>query len=94
LALGFGLRKKGKRKKRKRQSTNSTEDTLTEIGSKWSKKKKRRSEERKTYPLEEKIEEDRSSRKIDRGQLSKQKKERQVGEARKTWVKEDLGFWI
>jgi hypothetical protein len=50
--------------------------------------------------LDEEIEEDRSARKMDRGQLSKQKnppidalehlvgkKERQVGEALKTWVK-------
>jgi hypothetical protein len=55
--------------------------------------------------LNEKIEDDRSSRKMDRGQLNKWKKmstsalehfmgkkERQAGEARKTWVKEDLGF--
>jgi hypothetical protein len=50
--------------------------------------------------LDEEIEEDRSTRKTDRGQLSKRKnppvdalenltgrKERQVGEALKTWVK-------
>jgi hypothetical protein len=50
--------------------------------------------------LEEKIEEDRSTRNMDRGQLSKWKKtptdalehlvgkkERQAGEALKTWVK-------
>jgi hypothetical protein len=50
--------------------------------------------------LDEEIEDDRSARKTDRGQLNKQKnplldalehyarmKERQVGEALKTWVK-------
>jgi hypothetical protein len=73
---------------------------LTEIGSKWSKKQKRRSEVRENESLNEKIEEDRSARKMDRGQLNKQKnppmdalehlvgkKERQAGEALKTWVK-------
>jgi hypothetical protein len=73
---------------------------LTEIRSKWLKKKKRRSEVRENKSLDEKIEENRSTRKMDRGQLSKWKnppidalehlvgkKERQAGEARKTWVK-------
>jgi hypothetical protein len=41
---------------------NYAKGTLTEIGSKWSKKWKRRSEERKIYMLEEKIVEDRSTR--------------------------------
>jgi hypothetical protein len=73
---------------------------LTEIGSKWLKKKKRRSEVRESESLNEKTEEDRSTRKMDRGQLNKRKnppidalehlagkKERQAGEALKTWVK-------
>jgi hypothetical protein len=73
---------------------------LTEIGSKWLKKQKRRSEVRESESLNEKTEEDRSTRKMDRGQLNKWKnppidalehlvgkKERQVGEALKTWVK-------
>jgi hypothetical protein len=47
---------------------------LTENGSKWSKKQKRRSEVRENESLNEKIEEDRSTRKMDRGQLSKQEK--------------------
>jgi hypothetical protein len=47
------------------------EDTLTEIGSKWSKKQKRRSEVRENESLDEEIEDDRSSRKMDRGQLNK-----------------------
>jgi hypothetical protein len=79
---------------------NCVEDTLTEIRSKWSKKQKRRSEVRENESLDEKIEENRSARKMDRGQLSKWKnplvdalehfagrKERQAGEARKMWVK-------
>jgi hypothetical protein len=70
---------------------------LTENGLKWSKKWKRRSEVRENEPLNEKIKEDRSPRKMDHGQLSKWKmtptdalehlvgkKERQVGEALKT----------
>jgi hypothetical protein len=76
------------------------EGTLTENGSKWPKKQKRRSEVRENESLDEKIKENRSTRKMDHGQLSKQKnppmdalehlagkKERQVGEARKTRVK-------
>jgi hypothetical protein len=42
LALEYGLRKKAKKMEKKRRCANYTEDTLTEIGSKWSKKKKRR----------------------------------------------------
>jgi hypothetical protein len=54
----------------------------------------------KSKPLDEEIEDDRSTRKMDRGQLSKQRKppldalehrarreERQAGEALKRWVK-------
>jgi hypothetical protein len=79
---------------------NCAEDKLTEIGSKWPKEKKRRSEVRESKSLDGEIEEDRSTRKMDRGQLSKWKnppmdalehlagkKERQAGEALKTWVK-------
>ena len=79
---------------------NCTEGTLTKIGSKWSKKKKRRSEVRENESLNENIEEDRSTRKMDNGQLNKikntpmdalehlaGKKERRAGEALKTWVK-------
>jgi hypothetical protein len=47
---------------------------LTEIGSKWSKKKKRLSEVRESKPLNKEIEDDRSARKMDHGQLSKRKK--------------------
>jgi hypothetical protein len=53
---------------------NSAEDKLTEIGSKWPKEKKIRSEVRESKSLDREIEEDRSVRKMDRGQLSKQKK--------------------
>jgi hypothetical protein len=73
---------------------------LTENGSKWSKKQKRRSEVRENNSLDEKIEENRSTSKMDHGQLNKRKKppmdalehltgkkERQAHEARKTWVK-------
>jgi hypothetical protein len=49
------------------------EGTLTENGSKWSKKKKRRSEVRESESLNEKIKEDRSTKKMDRGQLNKWK---------------------
>ena len=78
---------------------NCVEDTLTENGSKWSKKKKIRSDVRENS-LNENIEEYKSTRKMDRGKLSKRKisstvalehlagkKERQVGEALKTWIK-------
>jgi hypothetical protein len=44
---------------------------LTENGSKWSKKWKRRSEVRENESLNKKIEEDRSTRKMDPGQLNK-----------------------
>jgi hypothetical protein len=47
---------------------------LTEIGSKWSKKKKRLSEVRERNPLNKEIEDDRSTRKMDHGQLKKRKK--------------------
>jgi hypothetical protein len=68
--------------------------------SKWLKKKKRWSEVQERKPLDEEIEEDRSTRKVDHGQLNKWKnpsvdalenltgrKERQGGEALKTRVK-------
>jgi hypothetical protein len=99
LGLGYGLRKKSKRKEEKRRSTNCAEGTLTESGSKWPKEWKR-SEVRENESFNENIEEDRLARKMDRGQLSEQKKppmdalkhlarkkERQAGEALKTWVK-------
>jgi hypothetical protein len=79
---------------------NCVEGILTKIRSKWLKKQKIRSEVRENEPLDENIEENRSTRKMDHGQLSKQKnppidalehltgkKERQDGEARKMWVK-------
>jgi hypothetical protein len=47
---------------------------LTEIGSKWSEKKKRLSEVRESKPLNKEIEDDRSARKMDHGKLSKRKK--------------------
>jgi hypothetical protein len=100
LALGYGLRNKAKKKEEKRRSVNCAEDAWTEIGSKWPKKQKRRSEVRENEPLDEKIEETNQARKMDRGQLNKRKnppmdtlehfagkKERQAGEAWKTWVK-------
>jgi hypothetical protein len=71
----------------------------TKEGSKWLKKQKRRNEVRKSKSLKEKIKEDKASKNMDRGQLSKQKKtttdslehlvemkEGQVIEALKTWV--------
>jgi hypothetical protein len=99
LALGYEVRNKVRKKERKRRSANYAEGTLTEIGSKWPKKKKR-SEVQENKSLDEKIEENRSARKMDCGQLIKRKKppmdalkhlarkkERQVDEARKMWVK-------
>jgi hypothetical protein len=47
---------------------------LTEIGSKRSKKKKRLSEVRESKPLNKEIEDDRSTRKMNHGQLSKRNK--------------------
>jgi hypothetical protein len=67
LGLGFGLRKKAKKKEEKRRNVNYVKGTLTEIRSKWLKKKKRRSEVRKNNSLDEKIEEKRSARKMDLG---------------------------
>jgi hypothetical protein len=97
LALGYG---RLRRIRKETRSMNCVENTLTEIGSKWPKKKKRRREVRESESLNEKTEEDISTRKMDRGQLSKQKKplidaldhfagkkERRVGEALKMWVK-------
>jgi hypothetical protein len=46
-----------KKKEEKRRSLNYAEGTLTENGSKWSKKKKRRREVRESKLLDEKIEE-------------------------------------
>jgi hypothetical protein len=73
---------------------------VTENGSTWSNKNKRRREVRGNESLNEKIEDDRSTRKMDRGQLSKRtktsknslehltrSKERHVGEALKMQVK-------
>jgi hypothetical protein len=52
---------------------NCAKDKLTEIGSKWLKKKKRQSEVRERKSLDEDIEEDRSTRKVDHGQISRWK---------------------
>jgi hypothetical protein len=100
LALGYGLRNKAKKKEKKRRSTNCMEDTLTEIESKWSKKQKIRREVRENESLDEDIKDDRSSRKMDHGQLSKwkkmstsalehlaEKKERQADKAQEVRVK-------
>jgi hypothetical protein len=54
-----------KKKEEKRKSVNYAEGILTEIRSKWLKKKKRRSEVRENETLDEKIEENRSARKMD-----------------------------
>jgi hypothetical protein len=70
LALGYGRKR---RLQKKRRSANCAEDTLTEIRLKWLKKKKRRSEVRECESLDEKTEENRSTRKRDHGQLSKRK---------------------
>jgi hypothetical protein len=73
LVVGPWLWKKANIHK-ERQSMNYAEGTLTEIGLKWSNKKKRRSEVRENEMLNEKIKEDRSTRKMDRGKLNKWKK--------------------
>jgi hypothetical protein len=65
---------KAKKKEEERRSTNYAEGTFIEDGSKWSKMQKRRSEVRENDSLNEKIEEDRQARKLDHGQLNKQKK--------------------
>jgi hypothetical protein len=70
------------------------------LGRSGQRSKKRRSEVREDKSLDEEIEVNRSTSKMDRGQLNKRKnppmdalehfarkKERQAGEARKTWVK-------
>jgi hypothetical protein len=75
-------------------------DIMAVIGSKLAKEKKIWSELHKRKPLDDEIEDDKSTRKMDRGQLSKQRKkplgalehrarreERQAGEALKRWVK-------
>ena len=79
---------------------NCMKGRLTEIRSKWLKKKKRWSKFLERNSLDEEIEEDRSIRKMDRGQLNKWKnqlldslehrarrKERHAGKSLKTWVK-------
>jgi hypothetical protein len=53
LALGYGLRKKAKKKENKRRSVNCTEVTLTEIGLKWLKKHKRRRKVRGKLVIEQ-----------------------------------------
>jgi hypothetical protein len=70
--VGPWLWKEAKIKEEER-TVNWAEGTLTENGSKWSKKQKRRSELRESYLLKEQIKEDRSAKKMDCGQLSKQK---------------------
>jgi hypothetical protein len=52
---------------RKGSNTNYAKGRLTGIRSKWLKKKKRWREVRERNPLDEEIEEDRSSRKVDHG---------------------------
>jgi hypothetical protein len=71
LALGHVLRKKEKIKEEERQSTKCVEGTQTEEGSKWLKKHKRRSKVRESKSLEEKIKEDKATKRIDHGQVSK-----------------------
>jgi hypothetical protein len=78
---------------------------LTDNHSKWPKEKKIRREVRENESLDENIEEDKSARKMDHGQLSKRKnppfdslehlmgnKERHACEAQKTWVKLTKGL--
>jgi hypothetical protein len=64
LVFGYGIKKI---LRKKRRSANNMEDTLTEIRSKWLKKEKIRREVRESELLDEKIEENGSTRKRDRG---------------------------
>jgi hypothetical protein len=79
---------------------NCAEDKFIEIGLKWPKEQKRRSEVRQRKSLDGEIEEDTLARKMDRGQLEKKKnppmdslehlvgkKKRQASEALKMRVK-------
>jgi hypothetical protein len=97
LALGYGGEKI---LWKKRRNVNCVEGRLNEIRSKWLKKQKRQSEVREKKSLDEETKKNKSTRKVDRGQLKKRKnppvdalenlagrKERQVGKALKTWVK-------
>jgi hypothetical protein len=68
LALGYGRKQ---RLRKEAQSMNYTESTLTDIGSKWEKKHKRRSKVRESDPLNEKTEEDISTENMDHGKLNK-----------------------
>jgi hypothetical protein len=74
LALGHVLRKKENIKEEERQSMKCTEGTQTEEGSKWLKKHKRRNKVKESKSLKEKIKEDKEAKKIDHGQVNKQKK--------------------
>jgi hypothetical protein len=71
LALGYGSKR---RLREKRQNVNCAEDMVNDIGSKRAKEKKIRIEVREIKLLNEEIKDDRSARKRDHGQLSKQKK--------------------
>jgi hypothetical protein len=74
LALGQVLRKKVNIKEEERQSMKCAEGTQTKEGLKWLKKNKRRNEVKESESLKEKIKEDKATKKIDRGKVSKQKK--------------------
>jgi hypothetical protein len=75
------------------------EGTQTEVGSKWLKKHKRRNDVKESNSLKSNIKEDKATRKIDHGNVSKrkktligaldhlmEKKEQQVSEVLKMWV--------
>jgi hypothetical protein len=59
LSFGYG---RLRRLRKEVQSANFTEDKLTEIGSKWPKEQKRRSEVTESKSLDGDIKEDRSAR--------------------------------
>jgi hypothetical protein len=71
LVFGHVLRKKENTKEEERQSMKCMEGTQTEDGSKCLKKHKRRRKERESNLLEEKIKEDKETKRIDHGKVTK-----------------------
>ena len=94
MALGYGSKRRTRKKKENANFTKEHSDDY------WVEVSKRAEKMERSKPLDEEIEDDRSTRKKDRGQLSKRKnkpldalehcvrrKERQAGEALKMRVK-------
>jgi hypothetical protein len=62
----------------KRKNANCAEDTVIDIGSKREKEKKRKSEVKGSKSMDKEIKDDRSTRKMDHGKLSKRKNHRWI----------------